>query len=95
VLKKKLSLLIIFFAISSCSGVGIDFDPDFYFPDVENQRLENEKFIKIPFTSNEMNDFACMSSAKLKELKEILNSATIPRKEKNKILNILNKAINK
>jgi hypothetical protein len=42
-----------------------------------------------------MNDFACMSSAKLKELKEILNSATIPRKEKNKILNILNKAINK
>lgn len=85
VLKIKLTALMIFSA-ASCGTTGIDFNPDFFVPNREAQSLENELGYKVPYDSEEMNDYACLHKNKIKELAELLRRARIPKIYKDKIL---------
>jgi len=75
-----------FFA-NSCAWDEIKFDPAFYVPSVEKQALVNELNHEIYFNQTEIELFFCLSPEKMKELKEILIKARMPKKKIDEFFN--------
>lgn len=67
---KKVSFLLLLLFFTSCKG--IIFNPDFYVFDRVNKSLVNESGDVLLWESERVDTFACMSEAKIEELKTLL-----------------------
>lgn len=71
----------------------IDYDPNFYRPDIEQQHLIDRNGVTVNFDQPAMNNFACLTKGKIKELAEILERARLPKKKRAELLGPLYEVI--
>lgn len=86
----------IFLSISCGAPEKINFDPEFKIGDYQNNQIISRHGEVISCTEPKFNEYGCMSAEKIKELADILKSATIPRvyeKTRRRILNSLNETL--
>lgn len=65
-----LAILTTFLGNSSCSR--INFNPDVYLPNIDNNVIVNEDGNTVGMNSRQMLEFSCMHESKWRELAEIL-----------------------
>lgn len=78
---------------SSCGTRGITWDPNFYKTNSVKEAIIDRNNIHVYCNEPKFDDYACLSKEKIKELKEILIKARIPKEELVPILKILDGAI--
>ena len=84
---RKVGLLILtIFFVSSCGTEGINFDPKWYVPSVDAQYIINREGQAVYFSDRDIEQYACLSKDKIKELAEILSRARIPKELKAQLL---------
>ena len=88
-IKNFLLLLILTIFASGCGG--IKFNPDFYVGDYLNNAVVNEKGEFIFADTPAFNGMACLTEEKVKELREILIRARMPKEAKKKMYSTLSK----
>lgn len=76
---------------NSCSG--IQFDPDFYLPNIHTENIVNEDGRKIHMLSREMLEFGCMHQDKIEELAELLQRHG-QKERASKVFNLRDKILN-
>ena len=89
---KALVILTMCFAIS-CQTTGVNFNPDFAVLRVDESDdayLIHENGFSVFQYQEEFQLYGCLSEQKIKELRELLLNAQIPKREKTRLLNILN-----
>lgn len=69
----ELAVLITF--LNSCTG--ISFDPYYALPNMNEEALVHRDGKTVPFSSNEMLNYACMTEEKVRELAELLQDANM------------------
>lgn len=92
-LKSSLFVLFVFVLGASSCTTGITFNPDFHVGDPVQMAIVPEEGPIVRCEEERFSQFACMHREKVKELKEILQKARIPKKEKLRLLKTLNNAI--
>lgn len=89
----KLLIILMIFSVISCQTTGIEFDPMFSVPRVDDDDdvyLVNRFDVRVYQYDPDFQLFGCLSEEKIQELKKILGEASIPNKDKKRILEILN-----
>jgi len=81
----SLSLFLLLF-IASCGNYRINFNPDFYVADFQNQSIVNENGIVVYTDTPQFSNFACMSKQKIVELMQHLMQTDLPREDKERIV---------
>lgn len=81
---KYLGISLLIFAIGCTTG--IKFNPDWHVGDYEQMRIVPEKGEPILCEDPRFNNYACMHVDKIKELKEILLKARMPKSTKRMII---------
>ncbi len=87
-MRLKISLLLVLLSGASCER-GIVWDPDFYVGDYARGGITNERDETTYCYEEKFNHFACLSEDKVKELREILAKARMPKAERQKLDAIL------
>lgn len=84
-------LVMLTILLGSCNTdyVDIEFNPDFYIGDYENEQIINELGQTVSASSPIFNSFRCLSEGKVKELADIIARARLPKKIKKKLLEAL------
>jgi len=78
---KNLTLIVAMVAYASCVMTGIEFDPNFHLGDSANgQIVPREPFPIISCYDERFDEYACLHQDKIKELREILAKAKLPKR---------------
>ncbi len=94
-LKNSILLLaLILLTFWSCT-TGVTFNPDFHKADHNLMAIVPEKGEPILCEMPRFSDFACMSDEKIKELRALLLKARLPKEDKIKVINALDRMLNR
>jgi hypothetical protein len=70
-------------AFANCVSTGVKFDPNYHVGDSANgQIVPREPFPIISCYDERFDEYACMHKDKVKELKELLAKAKLPRRDR-------------
>ena len=95
---KVVPVVLTMFFVISCGTKPVNFNPDFWNSDYKNSQIISERGDTISCDSPAFNDFAAMSGDKIKELRDILDDAVVPKGLKwlkKKYIKQLNRVIKK
>ena len=92
------ALLCLIVLLKSCNS--IDFDPQFHVPSIADQSIiycseVNDRdecvgiYNEVDYYDQEIENYACMSESKIKELIEILTRARMPKRVRSRLISKL------
>jgi len=87
-LLKKGPVLLMMLLVTSCQ-TGISWRPDFFVGDYETETIVNEDGITVYSNEILFNEYGCLHKDQIKELREILRKAKIPKKNDKDISRLL------
>ena len=79
-LLRNVPLLLTLSFASSCQ-TGIKWNPDFYAGDYQSESIVNEQGTQVFATEEKFNEFGCLHRDQIKELREILRRAKVPKEQ--------------
>ena len=88
-----LLLLLFLLSCSSCRDEAISFDPDFHVGSQKHNGIISQNGYLVKCDTLQIERFGCMHEDKIIELIGILHNARIPRKDKKRMMKILDEVL--